>query len=223
LQADLEEAQPGVNILEVNGFMVYGSGRVDDIVLCNTLNTDTNDIPVNSPPIADNKSIITAEDTPINITLTATDTQLDPLAYKVVTQPFHGTLSGTAPNITYSPNANYNGTDNFTFKANDGQGDSNIASVSITIIPVNDPPVARARVFTTQEDVAINKTLSAVDSDGNGLTYTIVNNGSKGNATITDPSTGAFTYKPYKDINGTDTFRFKVNDGTTDSIPLQGQ
>jgi hypothetical protein len=37
LQADLEEAQPGVNILEVNGFMIYGSGRVDDIVLCNTL------------------------------------------------------------------------------------------------------------------------------------------------------------------------------------------
>ncbi|MGA1841312.1 MAG: Ig-like domain-containing protein, partial [bacterium] len=194
LQADLEEAQPGASILEVNGFMVYGSGRVDDIILCKDTSADSGDIPSNSPPIADNKSLITDEDTAINITLTGTDTDLDPLSYTVITHPLHGTLSGTAPTLTYSPNANYNGTDNFTFKANDGQGDSNIATVNITIIPVNDPPVASAKAFDTQEDVAINNTLSASDIDGDWLTYSIITNGIKGNATITDPSTGAFTY-----------------------------
>lgn len=56
--------------------------------------------------------------------------------------PGIGTLSGTAPSLTYTPAANYNGTDSFTFKVNDGTVDSNVATVTITVTPVNDAPVA---------------------------------------------------------------------------------
>ena len=60
----------------------------------------------------------------------------------MVTRPAHGTLSGTAPNLTYTPAANYNGPDSFTFTVNDGTVDSAAATVSITVTPVNDAPVA---------------------------------------------------------------------------------
>ena len=66
----------------------------------------------------------------------------DPLTFSVVTSPTHGALSGTAPNLTYTPAADYNGPDSFTFKANDGTVDSNIATISITVDAVNDAPTA---------------------------------------------------------------------------------
>ncbi len=87
--------------------------------------------------------VTTAEDTPANITLTATDPNGDALTYTVVAQPAHGTLSGgTGAARVYTPAANYSGPDTFTFKANDGQADSNVATVSITVNAVNDAPVA---------------------------------------------------------------------------------
>ena len=71
------------------------------------------------------------------------------LTYAIVTGPAHGTLTGTAPNLTYTPAANYNGPDSFTFKANDGSADSNVATVSITVTPVNDAPVAFGQTVVT--------------------------------------------------------------------------
>jgi PKD repeat protein len=96
----------------------------------------------NSPPVADNLSVDTDEDTPVDITLTASDVDGNPLTYAVVTDPSHGTLGGAAPDLTYTPAPDYNGPDSFTFVANDGLVDSNVATVSITVWPVNDPPSA---------------------------------------------------------------------------------
>ena len=84
--------------------------------------------------------------------------------------------------------------------------------------PPNRPPVASDGSITTPEDTAVNGTLNASDPDGNPLTYSIVANGSKGTATITSAATGAFTYTPNPNVNGDDTFTFKVNDGTVDSL-----
>jgi hypothetical protein len=89
----------------------------------------------NQPPVANDQSVTTAQDTPVAVTLTATDPESDPLTYAVVASPTHGSLSGTAPNLTYTPTAGYNGPDSFTFKANDGTSDSNTATVSITVTP----------------------------------------------------------------------------------------
>ncbi len=68
-----------------------------------------------------------------NITLSGSDIDGDTLTYTIVTQPLHGTLNGTSPNLTYTPNSNYSGDDSFTFKVNDGTVDSNVTDINITV------------------------------------------------------------------------------------------
>ena len=80
--------------------------------------------PVNDPPNATAQSVGTNEDIPVEITLTGSDVENDPLEFIVTENPVHGTLTGTVPNLTYTPNPNYNGTDAFNFKTNDGLLDS---------------------------------------------------------------------------------------------------
>ncbi|MDD2732810.1 MAG: PKD domain-containing protein [Desulfuromonadaceae bacterium] len=101
-------------------------------------------VPPDLPPVASGQTVTLNEDSPAAITLAASDPEGNPVSYTVLTQPQHGTLTGTPPNLTYTPQANYNGPDNFTFKASDGQLDSNVATVTITVNPVNDPPVVNA-------------------------------------------------------------------------------
>ena len=91
----------------------------------------------NVPPTASDQSIITYEDISAHITLRATDVDGDTLIYTIVAYPSHGTLSDTAPNLNYTPNTNYVGSDSFTFKANDGSVDSNTATVTIIVNPVD--------------------------------------------------------------------------------------
>jgi len=88
---------------------------------------------INTAPVASDKTISTTEGTPVAVTLTATDADGDALTYTVVSSPTNGTLSGTAPALTYTPNAGFTGTDSFTYKANDSALDSNIATVMITV------------------------------------------------------------------------------------------
>ena len=97
---------------------------------------------VNDAPVASDQAVTTNEDTAKAITLSATDVEGSALTYTIGTGPTHGTLSGVAPTVTYTPAANYNGPDSFTFKANDGALDSNVATVTITVTSVNDAPVA---------------------------------------------------------------------------------
>jgi VCBS repeat-containing protein/predicted outer membrane repeat protein len=170
--------------------------------------------PVNDAPVANSQSVTTAEDTLKAITLTATDVDGDPLTWSIVTPPAHGALTGTAPNLNYTPNLNYNGPDSFTFKVRDGTVDSNIATVSITITPVNDAPVANPQSVTTTEDTAKAITLTATDVEGDTLTWSIVTPPAHGTLTGTAP---ALTYTPDANYNGPDSFTFKVNDGHVDS------
>ena len=171
--------------------------------------------PVDDAPIADSQLAETDEDTAKNITLTASDIDSGALVFGVVTNPAHGVLSGTPPDLTYTPAANYNGPDSFTFEASDGTLNSNIATVSITIHAVNDPPTADAQNVTTNEDTAKPITLTGSDVEGNPLTYQVVANPGHGTLSGTAPD---LTYTPAADYNGTDSFTFTTNDGTSDSI-----
>jgi VCBS repeat-containing protein len=120
--------------------------------------------PVNTPPEAYPQSVTTAEDTPRGITLIATDGDGDTLTYIVVSGPTHGTLTLNADgSFTYTPVANYNSLDSFTFKANDGLLDSNTATVSITVTPVNDAPVN-----TVPGPQTTNRNNKLIFSSGNG-------------------------------------------------------
>ncbi len=92
-------------------------------------------------------------------------------------RPRNGTLSLNAQGqLVYTPNANFNGTDTFTYKANDGQLDSNVATVAITVNPVNDAPTAVNDTVVTNEDTAVILNILANDSDPENapLTSTIV-------------------------------------------------
>ncbi len=82
----------------------------------------------------------------------------------------------------------------------------------------NMPPSVQSASFITQQDKLISGTLIGSDPEDDPLTFVIVANGSKGIVTITDPVSGVFTYVPQKDDNGDDSFTFKVNDGTVDSV-----
>jgi VCBS repeat-containing protein len=138
----------------------------------------------------------------------------DALTYSTVAVPANGSLSGSAPNMTYTPNNNFNGTDSFTFKANDGTVDSNEATVSITIDAVNDTPVADAQSVTTDENTPVAITLTASDVDGDSLTYSVVTTPVSGSLSGSAPN---LTYTPNNNFNGQDSFTFTVNDGTVDS------
>ena len=169
---------------------------------------------VSGGPTANSQSVTTNEDVAKAITLTGTDPDNDPLTFIVVTNPSHGALSGTAPNLTYTPAANYNGADSFTFKVNDGSGDSNIATVSITVNPVNDAPIANGQSVTTNEDTPNAITLTGSDVDGDTLTFSIVSGPAHGTLSGAPPNV---TYTPASNYHGSDSFTFKANDGTTDS------
>jgi VCBS repeat-containing protein len=119
--------------------------------------------------------------------------------------------------FTYSPRANFNGTDSFTFKVNDGSIDSSPAIVTITVNAVNDAPLATALSITTNEDLAKSGTLTATDIDSPTLTYSAVTNPSNGTVTITP--NGTFTYTPTANFHGTDSFTSRANDGSLNSSP----
>jgi len=183
---------------------------------------------VNDPPTANDDSVTTQEDTLVSITLTGSDPDGDALSYSVVKNPSHGSLSGTGPNLTYTPNENFNGSDSFLFKVNDGTVDSAAATVSIKLIPVNDPPtasyvgakvqknppVAKDDSVTTEEDTPVSITLEGSDPDEDALTYTVVTGPSHGKLSGTAPDV---SYTPNPDFNGSDGFTFKVSDETADS------
>ena len=87
-------------------------------------------------PVAVAQSVTTSEDKSATITLSASDADGDELAYTIVSQPNYGTLTGTPPNLTYTPNSGYAGNDTFSFKVNDGTVDSSTATVSVSIVTV---------------------------------------------------------------------------------------
>ncbi len=87
----------------------------------------------NHAPTAQSQSVTATQGVARLVTLKATDPDGDALSYTVITPPAHGTLAGTPPTVTYTPAANYTGTDGFTFRANDGSLDSNVGTVSIDV------------------------------------------------------------------------------------------
>jgi hypothetical protein len=173
---------------------------------------------VNNPPTADAQPVSTPEDTALPITLTGSDPDGDALTFAVATGPANGTLSGTAPNVTYTPSANFSGADSFTFTVNDGTVDSAAATVSITVTAVNDAPTADSQLVSTAEDTALPITLTGSDPDGDALTFTIVAQPTNGTLSGADPNGDELvTYTPNANFNGADSFTFTVNDGTVDS------
>ena len=175
---------------------------------------------VNDPPVAMDASLNVVVGTNANGVLAASDEEGDALIYSITSNGSKGTatvLNPVSGSYRYTPNANATGTDSFTFKVNDGQQDSNIATVSINITGVNNAPVAVTATLNTNEDTTATAVLSASDIDGDALIYSIVTNAAKGAVLITNASAGAYSYTPNANANGADSFTFKVSDGLMNS------
>ena len=136
------------------------------------------------------------------------------MTYQIVSQPAQGTLSGTAPDLSYAPNSDFNGPDSFTYLVNDGSVDSVIATITLTVNPVNDAPVADAQSYVVNEDDSVSITLAGSDIDGDVLTYVLDSQPSNGSLTGAGDS---YTYTPNADFSGSDAFTYHVNDGAVDS------
>jgi len=170
---------------------------------------------VNDAPVADDQFTYSRMNGSRSITLTASDVEVAPLTYGVVTPPAHGVLSGIAPNVIYTPATDYLGLDSFTFRADDGTDPSNEATVTIDVA-VNHLPEAIPQTITLDEDCPRAVTLSGMDLDADPLTYHIVDPPQNGTLSGTAPD---LVYTPNADYYGSDAFTFLVNDGTDDSLP----
>ncbi|MFS0838243.1 Ig-like domain-containing protein [Paenibacillus sp. 1P03SA] len=169
--------------------------------------------PVNDPPAAEEIALVTPEDTPVSGQVTATDADGDSLTFTLGTQPANGTAAVTpAGAFTYTPAADYNGTDTFTVIVSDGNGGMAEAAVTVTVTPVNDAPVTADLALTTSEDTPLAGTVTATDADGDSLTFLLGTVPTNGTAAVLQD--GTFTYTPAPDFNGLDSFTVVVNDGS---------
>lgn len=176
--------------------------------------------PGNQPPVATNQSINVSEDLAAAFGLSAYDPEGGGLTYSILTAPTHGALSGTAPALTYAPAANFNGADSFTFQVSDGLASSAVATVSITIGPVNDPPTAVGESYVAQAGGTLTVGAPGVlgndsDIEGSSLTTQVVAAPSHG--TLSLAANGSFTYTPSSGYSGPDAFTYRASDGTASS------
>ncbi|HEX8701611.1 MAG TPA: Ig-like domain-containing protein, partial [Myxococcaceae bacterium] len=170
--------------------------------------------PANDAPVATAQALTTPEDTPLQLTLTGTDRDGDSLTFTLGTPPAHGTLSGTAPHLTYTPEQNFHGSDSLTFEVSDGVATSS-ATVSITVSPVNDAPVASNQALSVGME-PLEITLSATDVDGDTLSFSIQSPPTEGTLRGTPPQV---TYTPPTGFRGTTSFTFTASDGQASSAP----
>jgi VCBS repeat-containing protein len=175
----------------------------------------------NDAPVAGNDSYSVNEDgallTPApGVLANDSDVEGDPLTSVLVLGPTNGTLTLNANgSFLYTPNANYNGTDSFTYRVNDGLADSNIATVTINVIAVNDNPAANDDALTVAEDsgptvVDVLANDSFAPDVGETLTVTAVGAATNGTVTL---SGGVVRYTPNVDFFGADSFTYTISDG----------
>lgn len=180
---------------------------------------------VNDPPLAVKDSVTTAEEQPITVSVLSNDSDVDgdTLSVAALTTPANGTATlGQNGSVTYRPKKDFNGVDNFAYTLSDGKGGSRMATVSVTVTPVNDAPVAADDLLVLDED---SQALLAVlgndqDVDGDALTITGVTQGGLGRATI-EPD-GSLRYLPHANANGSDSFTYTVSDGVASSTANVG-
>ncbi|WFR60916.1 Ig-like domain-containing protein [Paenibacillus amylolyticus] len=181
--------------------------------------TNTSGIPVtstvsvnvdNQPPVVQNVSVDTVQNTSVNGQIPATDPEGNPLTYTVTATPSLGTVTVNPDgSFTYTPNAGVVGTDTFSVLVSDGLGGTATSVVTVNII--DQPPVTQDFQFTTPANVPVAGAVTATDPDGDPLTFTL--NSIPANGTVVVNVDGTFTYTPNAGYIGTDSFTVLVSDG----------
>ena len=172
-------------------------------------------------PVAKDDTYSVDEDASLSDNVMTNDLGLGDPPVTVVsnTNPANGNLSlNNDGSFTYTPNANYNGSDSFTYTIQDVDGDQSSATVSITVNPTNDLPVANNDTYSTPEDTQLSDDVSSNDSNLFDLpiTYSVVSNVSNG--TLNLNANGTFTYTPNSEYFGSDGFTYEITDGNGDAV-----
>jgi len=183
---------------------------------------------VNDSPVANDDSDTTPEDTPVSTNVVANDTDVDGTVVASTVTVVSGPSNGSVVNngngtVTYTPDENFNGSDSFTYTVKDNDGaTSNVATVTINVGVVNDPPVANDDNDTTPEDTPVTTNVVANDTDVDGTVVAsavaIVSGPSDGS--VVNNGNGTVTYTPDEDFNGSDSFTYTVKDnyGATSNV-----
>ncbi len=181
--------------------------------------------PVNDAPVAVDDSTSTAEDTAETITVLANDTDVDGDTLSVTgasVPAAHGTVAVNANGtLLFTPAANFNGTDTFSYTITDGNGGTASATVTVAVTPVNDAPVAVNDATSTPEDTAKSIAVLANDTDPESDTLSVT-------AATVAPAHGTATisgtnviFTPAANFNGTALISYTISDGNGGSASAQ--
>jgi hypothetical protein len=173
----------------------------------------------NLPPVPGPDFGSTLEDTPLvlNVLTNDVDPNGDLLSVLAVGQPPNGLVTFTNRLVTFQPVQDFNGTNSFSYIVSDGRGGSATSTVSIVVLPVNDPPVGTDQFVNGPGDEAAVFRLQAHDAETDPLTFEIVTPPVKGRISALVPDTGEVTYVPAHGFVGSDTFTYRVSDGVATS------
>ncbi len=176
---------------------------------------------INAIPVADPQTLNTNEEVPIGITLTGSDADVSQvISFVDVGTPANGVLSGTLPNLTYTPNLNFFGSDSFTFRVNDGYANSAYATITINVANLDDLPVAVDDVTSTDEEVAIDIDVLLNDTDIDAGLKEVTSVTSPSNGTAVENPNGTIKYTPNANFVGVDTFTYTLNGGSVATVTV---
>ncbi|HLL52767.1 MAG TPA: cadherin-like domain-containing protein, partial [Myxococcaceae bacterium] len=184
----------------------------------NLSDADTDAAPLEpaSTPVAVADTVTTNEDTAVTTSVLANDTGLrdTPLTVTITTPPTRGTAVVNAGyTVTYTPNANYNGSDSYTYRVQDADGQFSSAVVSLTVNPVNDgAPVAVNDTVTTAEDTAVTTNVLANDTNLGDAPITVSIAAAPTNGTVMVNAGNTVTYTPAANYSGSDSYTYRVTD-----------
>ena len=167
-------------------------------------------------PTLGNQVLTVAEDTALsgNLLTSAADIDSTLLSAVIVAGPLHGTLTTNANGtFNYQGSKDYFGSDSFTYRVNDGQLDSAVATVSLTVTAVNDAPLASDVTVTALEDTATTITLAATDVDNTAAQLVFSIQSQPAHGSLVKNLNGSYSYVPAANYNGADSFTYTVSDG----------
>lgn len=186
---------------------------------------------INDAPVSADDAYSVAEDGVLTVDTIGgvlandSDADGDTLTVSIVDEPSHGSVTlAEDGSFEYTPAADFAGEDSFTYLAGDGQAESEVTTVAITVEAANDAPAPAADAYAVSEDdvltvEAIGGVLSNdLDVDGDALSVSLVDEPTHGVVTLAED--GSFVYTPEADFHGEDSFTYVASDGQAESGPI---
>ncbi|WP_156490292.1 tandem-95 repeat protein, partial [Oleiphilus sp. HI0086] len=170
--------------------------------------------PENDAPVAVADAAATQEDTSVTINVLANDGDIDgdSLSISSASASNGAVVINGDGTLNYTPNADFNGLDSISYEISDGNGGTGASSVSVTVNPENDVPVAVVDTAVTQEDASVTIDVLANDGDIDGDSLSI-SSASASNGAVAINGDGTLSYAPNSDFNGLDSISYEVSDG----------